>query len=108
MVGKMRWGDSVEMDDEGDFEMALPPPQVRDRDRTRPRAVLLHRRREKDLAALAIRRDRRRLTLSPPEPAPAPQITGPDANGVKTVVEYRQKEDGSKVRVRRERHRFQP
>jgi hypothetical protein len=41
MVGKMRWGDSVEMDDEGDFEMALPPPQVRDRDPTRPRAVLL-------------------------------------------------------------------
>lgn len=37
----MRWGDSVEMDDEGDFEMALPPPQVRDRDPTRPRAVLL-------------------------------------------------------------------
>ena len=61
MVGKMRWGDSVEMDDEGDFEMALPPPQVRDRDPTRPRAVLLHRRREKDVAALAIRRDRRRL-----------------------------------------------
>jgi hypothetical protein len=108
MVGKMRWGDSVEMDDEGDFEMALPPPQVRDRDPTRPRAVLLHRRREKDLAALAIRRDRRRLTLFPPEPAPAPQITGPDANGVKTVVEYRQKDDGSKVRVRRERRRFQP
>jgi hypothetical protein len=48
----------------------------------------------------ALRRDRRRLTLSPPKPAPAPQITGPDANGVKTVVEYRQKEDGSKVRVR--------
>lgn len=106
MVGKMRWGDSVELDDDGDFEMALPPPQVRDRDPAR--VWLLHRRREKDLAALAIRRDRRRLTLFPPEPAPAPQITGPDANGVKTVVEYRQKEDGSKVRVRRERRRFQP
>jgi translation initiation factor 3 subunit G len=30
---------------------------------------------------------------------PATQITGPDANGVKTVVEYRQKEDGSKVKT---------
>ena len=35
MVGKMRWGDSVELDDDGDFEMALPPPQVRDRDPAR-------------------------------------------------------------------------
>ena len=47
----MRWGDSVELDDDGDFEMALPPPQVRDRDPAR--VWLLQRRREKDLAALA-------------------------------------------------------
>ena len=53
MVGKMRWGDSVELDDDGDFEMALPPPQVRDRDPPRLCAVLLHLRREKYLAALA-------------------------------------------------------
>jgi|TARA_B110000967_G_scaffold182427_1_gene200329 hypothetical protein len=32
MVGKMRWGDSADLDDEGvDFEMALPATQVRDR-----------------------------------------------------------------------------
>lgn len=29
MVGKMRWGDSAELDDDGDFEVALPAAQVR-------------------------------------------------------------------------------
>jgi len=30
---------------------------------------------------------------------PASQVIGPDAQGVKTVIDYRQKEDGSKVRT---------
>ena len=42
MVGKMRWGDSAELDDDGDFEVALPAAQVRaptttDRRRSTPR-----------------------------------------------------------------------
>mmetsp|Transcript_5122 Transcript_5122/g.7941 ORF Transcript_5122/g.7941 Transcript_5122/m.7941 type:complete len:292 (-) Transcript_5122:59-934(-) len=54
MAGKMRWGDSADIDDDDEeFEVALP----------------------------------------------ASQVFGPDANGVKTVIDYRVKEDGSKVRT---------
>ena len=103
----MRWGDSADLDDEvGDFEMALPAPQVRDRDPHACRCARFPVGREKDAGA-ASTRDRPRLTLTPPFLPALPQITGPDANGVKTVIEYRQKEDGSKVRDRHVQF-FQP
>ena len=34
-------------------------------------------------------------------PATDAQVFGPDSNGIKTVIDYRIKEDGSKVRFRR-------
>ena len=94
----MRWGDSADLDDEvGDFEMALPAPQVRDRERSSSTCRLF------PSAHISVRRklayDRPPTDPTPPRPPPPSQIIGPDANGVKTVIEYRQKEDGSKVRV---------
>jgi len=100
----MRWGDSAELDDEDDFGVALPASQVRDR--APPRAP-------------AREPPGRRASVSHRPPPPLPglvahprasparvhpsQTIGPDANGVKTVIEYVQKEDGGKVRARSRR-----
>ena len=90
MVGKMRWGDSAELDDDGDFDMsaALPASQVSAApDHEPPRASLFAARRGEAQTLTAPR------TFSQPR-----QVIGPDANGVKTYIDYSVKDDGLKVR----------
>ena len=92
MVGKMRWGDSAELDDDGDFDMsaALPASQVSAAsDHEPPRTSLF----------AARRGEAQTLTAHRTFPQPR-QVIGPDANGVKTYIDYKVKDDGLKVRDR--------
>lgn len=100
MVGKMRWGDSAELDDDGDFDMsaALPASQVSAApDHEPPRTSLF----------AARRGEAQTLTAHRTFPQPR-QVIGPDANGVKTYIDYKVKDDGLKVRDRTSRPRPNP
>ena len=100
MVGKMRWGDSAELDDDGDFDMsaALPASQVSAApDHEPPRTSLF----------AARRGEAQTLTAHRTFPQPR-QVIGPDANGVKTYIDYKVKDDGLKVRDRTPRARPNP
>lgn len=98
MVGKMRWGDSAELDDDGDFDMsaALPASEVS------PFAITAF-----SHAHPCGHLWTQTLTRTPPLHQPR-QVIGPDANGVKTYIDYKVKDDGLKVRDRTPRARPNP
>ena len=105
MSGKMRWGDSADLDgSDDDFDVALPASQARalrraarrSFARTRSRAAV-HPSRLPSLMNRALRR--LSLLRARESSSVRPQVFGPDANGVKTIIDYRIKEDGLKVRV---------